>query len=377
MISTVDIDEVCRYAEKNGIDGIFCGVSEINLAAVREAAERLKLPCYHTKEQWEIFQNKAEFKKLCTRFGLLTPKEYSYSDCLEQNKSIGISYPLIVKPSDCSASIGVHICNDIRELKSGYKDAMEKSPSDSVIIEEYLIGKEFSATMFAIDGEYGFSALCTKSLNKTQKDLLPLADASIYPAKETKIYLDTEMPKISAMFRSIGYCNGAFFLQGMFANGKFYFFECGLRLGGGAVYRFVSKINKFNDMELMTQYALTGKMDLYSLDMLDANLRGKRACILFILSKGGTIGRIEGVNRVLADERVVYIDVRHKAGDTIPRNGTLQQRQFICYCVCDSEAELTDTIKFVQDALKVFDTDGKNMLYPDFEVKRIMQENNK
>ena len=64
MISTLDADALTEFAREKKVDGVFCGVSEANLLSVKTVAERLGLPCYFTREQWGLCQDKAEFKKL-------------------------------------------------------------------------------------------------------------------------------------------------------------------------------------------------------------------------------------------------------------------------------------------------------------------------
>ena len=61
-ISTTDIDSLEIFARKKNIDGVFCGVSEINLKSVKALCDRLNLPCYYTDEQWRLCQNKKQKK---------------------------------------------------------------------------------------------------------------------------------------------------------------------------------------------------------------------------------------------------------------------------------------------------------------------------
>ena len=71
MISTLDVDALYEFAKDKHVDGIFSGVSENNLLSVCEVTSRLGLPCYFTKEQWNLVENKVNFKTLCIKITFL------------------------------------------------------------------------------------------------------------------------------------------------------------------------------------------------------------------------------------------------------------------------------------------------------------------
>lgn len=89
------------------------------------------------------------------------------------------------------------------------------------------------------------------------------------------------------MLKNIGLKNGTVFVQGIYREGRFYFMEAGLRLSGTTPYRFISKVNTINVMEMLVNYALTGEMGLYDLNLEDPFLHGSSCCILNLINSGG------------------------------------------------------------------------------------------
>ncbi|MBR5385480.1 MAG: ATP-grasp domain-containing protein [Bacteroidales bacterium] len=61
--------------------------------------------------------------------------------------------PVIVKPRDNSGSRGVKLCRTREELKSSMAEALEYSKLDSVLVEEFIEGQEYSIEGLHYDGK--------------------------------------------------------------------------------------------------------------------------------------------------------------------------------------------------------------------------------
>ncbi len=371
MISTIDVDALCEFAMQKKIDGVFCGVSEVNLVSVNAIAKRLGLPCYFTDKQWELLQNKAEFNELCQRYNVPVAHKYSLSKEPTRDELDGVAYPVIVKPVDQSAAIGIHICNNEEELIFGYKDALEKSFCGQAIVEQYIVGDEFSAAYTIIDGEYRLSTMGDKYLNREQKGFIPLPEAYVYPSKHLGMYLENISENVVEMFKSIGLENGVVFVQGVTDGTNTALFEAGLRMGGTALFRFVSKINNINILQLLVDYALLGKMD-GDVNLEDPYLKGNRCCLLSLLNGGGTIGKINGMEQATDVEGVVESVVRYKEGETIKKSGTLKQSHIRFFVVRESAIELKNAIDKIQKTVSVVDEKGENMLLANFDANKLL-----
>lgn len=363
MISTLDIDKLVAFVKEQRIDGIFCGVSEANLKSVQAITEMTGLPCYFSKEQWELSENKAAFKTLCSKYNVPIAKQFHLSIDFSEKELEQISYPVIVKPVDLSASRGIHICNDEEELKSGYRDAYEKSPSHSVIVEEYIVGDEISATYTFVNGECRLSMLSQMYYNLEQNGLVPLPDAYIYPSQHLNAYLENVDALMRNMLKSIGLQNGSVFVTGMATEDKFAFFESGLRIAGTAPYRFVDNVNGINVMHLMTEYAINGCISNPTIiEREDPTLKGKICCLFSLLNGGGKIASIRGMEQVSSIQNVIHTTIQRGVGEVIKKDGTLGQVNLRFYIVGDTIDEIRSAISAIQKEVSVTDEDGNNLL---------------
>ncbi len=371
MISTLDAEALCEFGRQKHIDGVFCGVSEANLVSVNKIAKELDLPCYFTDEQWELLENKDRFKTLCSEYNVPVAKKYHLSEDFPENELKAIEYPVIIKPVDQSSAIGIHICHNQEELIEGYKDAVQKSYCGKAIVEQYIVGDEFSAAYTVIDGEYRLSMMGDKYLNREQEGFIPLPEAYVYPSKHLNVYIDKINSNVIKMFQSIGLRNGTVFIQGVTDGSQWAVFEAGLRMGGTALFRFIDQINHINILKLLVNYQMTGKMQ-GDIALEDPYLKGKRCCLLSLLNAGGEIAEINGFEEAKETKGVVESVVRYKVGETIAKSGTLKQSHIRFFVVCDTANELTESIQQIQKKITVLDKQGKNMLLSHFNAEKLL-----
>lgn len=62
-------------------------------------------------------------------------------------------FPVICKPRDNSGSRGVKLCRDLSELETCIAEAFEVSKLDTVLVEEFIEGREFSIESLHYDGK--------------------------------------------------------------------------------------------------------------------------------------------------------------------------------------------------------------------------------
>ncbi len=371
MISTLDAQALCEFAKKKQIDGVFCGVSEANLVSVNKIAKSMNLPCYFTEEQWELLENKDKFKTLCSEYNVPVAKKYDLSPELLEEQLEKIEYPVIVKPVDQSSAIGIHICYNKSELALGYKDAIQKSYCGKAIVEQYIVGDEFSAAYTIINGEYRLSMIGDKYLNREQEGFIPLPEAYVYPSKHIDTYINEINSNVIEMFKSIGLKNGTVFVQGVTDGTHWAVFEAGLRMGGTALFRFIDQINHINILKLLVNYQMLGSMG-GDLNLEDPYLKGKRCCLLSLLNAGGEIAEINGFEKAKKVNGVVESVVRYKVGETIAKSGTLKQSHIRFFVVRDSGEELRDSIREIQNTITVLDSKGENMLLSPFDAEKLL-----
>ena len=116
---------------------------------------------------------------------------------------------------------------------------------------------------------------------------------------------------------------------------------------------------------MLLNFALTGEFgdDNFS-SINDYNFKGKNACTVWVLLKGGQIKSIEGVENIKADDNIHFVLERFKEGDVVEESflGTERQVYARIYLVEDSIKEVNQKIEKIKSLLKIKDTQGNNMI---------------
>ena len=368
LISTVDTDALIALARDRNVDSVFCGVSEMNILSAKAIADRLGLPSYFTMEQWNTFMNKGSFRRACEQFGVDTPKTYfvGRENTITEDVIQAIQYPVIVKPVDNGANIGISICKSREKLDEAIRFAFNSSSSRTIIIEQFVEGSEFSPTYVIQDHKCKLVCLGTKYAYKNEKDLQALAHGYVYPSPYVDEYLEKADYCVKKMILENGLNNCTIFFQGIYSDHEFYFFEAGLRMEGTASYRITEAMNGQNFMRFMVDCAMGNKTE-YDIDKEDATF-GNRKCFIFsLISRGGVITRIEGTDRVHEDKNIFAFEQRHYIGKRIENDGTLKQIAFR-FAIKNSDIdEVIKTIEWIKKTVRMYDDKGEDMLIQDFD----------
>lgn len=378
MVSTMDIDVLCDLAKEKDIDGIFCGASEANLLSVNAVAGKLGLPCYFTREQWDIMGNKAAFKELCKKYQVPVVPEYNIT--LESSESDWekITYPVVVKPVDSSGSRGISICYDKHELKAGIEKALSYSSSKQLLIEKYMTDAEAVIYYYIQDGNPVFISMCDRYTNGEQTGVAQLPTAYIFPSKHIGRFKEKYNQNIMNMIQGAGLRNGTLFIQTFVdSNGTLCVYECGFRLNGAQEHYIVDAVCGVDAKKLMIHYALTGKMwDEDIAEKVDPGLHGKYACKLSPLIRKGVIKKIIGIEDIEKMSTVVKVVLNRHVGDEIAEEhvGTLRQIGYRAFIVEDSLEKLKETIDIIQKTVKYIDDNGESMMLQEYDTNILLSD---
>lgn len=366
-ISTNDIEMLEKMAKEEKVDGVLAGASEFNIDCAIRLSERLKLPFYATRLQWDTLSNKESFKKLCAEFSVPIVDEYNLGDGLDGTVLENIEYPVIIKPVDSCAGIGISVCKNEEELKKGYVEALKYSKSKKVIVERYMTGKEVVIYYTLQDGYISLSAMCDRYTYK-QPGVAPLPSAYIFPSKHLETFQKFDDDNVRRMFSSLGMKNGFLFLQGFIEDGRVRLYEMGYRIAGAQGQNIISAVNGVDALEMLVRFALSGEMSGWDLKTQDNPNFDKWACKLTPILRPGKIAKIVGLEDIQKMKGVSKIVPVHQIGDEIDGIGTLKQLLTRIYFVADTQEELVDTINKIQKTLHVYDDNGQEMLIGEFDV---------
>jgi len=376
VINILDREELSALVIDKKIDGIFVGGNEDIISCTIDVCEKIGLPFYASRKVWDDAMNKRVFKETCRKYGVPTMEDYAIDENDLEKSASTLSYPVVIKPVDCCGSNGVMKCESAKDFPELYNYAKSCSRTKSVTVEEFDDGFEICVYYTFVDGNVSLSSMTDKYVRGNVNSFIPLSEIYAYPSQYLPLYMKDVDANMRQMLLALGVRNGITSMQGFYKDGKFKFFEMGFRLGGTAQYRYTEHINGINSLHMMMAFALTGKMGDCDQSRDNAAF-SKPCCTLTLLSKGGTVARIEGIEEARKQEGVLYIENRYKVGDTIKASRTISQFHVRIYIVADSEAEMKQKIEHLQSSIQAYDTNGEPMLITRFDVNKLSFGDNK
>jgi len=375
-IDGFDIPRLIQVAKDESIDGILVGVADILVPSYLQLCTALNLPCYATEKIIEALTRKDGFKKTIKDYEIEGIPSFKLDKNLNTFDLKKIIYPVMVKPVDNGAGVGMTLCYDKEELVSGVKFAIDNSIKGLFLVEKYMPSDDIFAYYTFNNGEIYLSAIADRITTKKQGKTSPVCIAELYPSKYTDQYFNFIHPAITDMFRGLGIKNGILNIQFFVEGNNFYAYDPGFRLQGAAPDIVINAINGFDHRKMLINFALTGSMGVEDLaEQNDYRFRGKRACTLWILLKSGIIKNIYGLKELRDDPSVIYIVQRFKEGDRVMESMLGNERQVLAriYVVTDSIKELLSKIGDIQTKLSVIDEDGNNMIFDFFDTSSLIK----
>ncbi len=375
-VDGMDVPGLIALAKEEKVDGVLVGVADILVPAYCKVCEALDLPCYATQAIVDVFAFKDVFKSTCERYGVHGIPEFYLDAEMKREDLDKIVYPVMVKPVDNGGGVGMTVAYNEEDLKKGVGIALENSKKKRFIVEKYMQCDDMGMYYTFKDGYCSASCIYDRYTTDQQPGLSRVCLGGTYPSRHLDEYFERMHPNALRLFKEIGIKNGVLMLSGFYENGEFYVYDTGFRLQGEAPHLLMKAVHGFDQREMMIRFALTGSegdVDLRSAD--DTRFRGKWAATLWFLLKEGRIGKISGLDKLDLDECVVANIQRLREGDVVLPEWIGNEKQVLTrmYLVCKSKVELSDTLKYYMNTIKVLDDAGNNMLLEGFDVNRALE----
>ena len=371
LVSATDVDALVDLCKKEKIDGVTTGFVDILLRPCYEVCQRLGLPYYVTPKMLTMSTNKIEFKETCNQYGVPVPQTYHIGSRIPEDVYAKIHYPVFVKPLDASGSRGAGICHNREELDKQVEIAAGFSVTNNALVEDYITGREFLMNYIAQDGEFRMVSMFDRYASSDRGGAINYASLSLGPSKAVDYYYDEVEGKVINMFRSLGFKDGLYFLQGYSDGDKITFFEMGCRLGG-SYYDLERKCIGIDPVDMTIRYALTGKMtnNINAVPPRVGKYSNIGVCVNYLLIGGEeTIARIEGIDEIKKMPSYVESEQRQFVGDHYKSDRTVDRPVFSVYLAVADRKQLEEDVEYMNGVFKVFNEDGKSLLKEKFNPR--------
>lgn len=227
-ISIIEKELILEICKKEQIDGIATIASDVAAPTVAYIANRMGL-VGNDYEAALRANNKYLMRNALMKAGIPCP-QYKMVTSVQELEGTGWSYPLIVKPSDRSGSLGVSKVLSESELKQAVNIALSVSFKKQAMVEEYIEGREISVEFISYNGVH-YPLQITDKVTTGAPHFVELEHhqpSSLPPEMFDKIYSITKKA-----LNALGLTNGASHSEYKITNdGRIAVMEIGGRMGG-------------------------------------------------------------------------------------------------------------------------------------------------
>lgn len=366
-ISTNDVDILVEKCRESGVDGVLTAVHEFNINRMIDLCEKLNLPCYCNRNTWRYCDNKLDFKNLCSESGIDVARKYNYLEAF--NELNNCSKSLIVKPLDGSGSRGFSICKTTDELDLAIDNAKRFSPTEQIIIEDFIPYDAVIIHYTMHQGKCYFSGMTDKYSVRFPSTGASVMGLQLMPSKGMRKYIELVDSKARAMFENAGFTDGPIWIESFYDGADYFVFnEMGYRFGGSMTNYPVKYYYQINQMDLMINVAMGERNGEFNVVPTNFN---NNYCILPIHIHSGVIKKVIGLEECRNSEYVYAIAQVHYVDDVIEEWGSAQQVFCYAHILFKNSSDLITKIKSLMNLLQVKDENDKNMLYTLYEIKSI------
>jgi biotin carboxylase len=367
MYSITEVDAIVEKCKQEKVDAVLSFCIDPAQKPYQQICEKLGVPCYATKEQFDIFTDKRKFKDFCIKNNVDAIPDYSEEDILNDVAE----YPLFIKPSICRGSRGQSICYTKEEALEGLRIAKELSADGKSICEKYMGGKQdIASAFFVVDGEPYLVKFGDRYLGNSEDGLDKQVMCTKFPSDFTPIFEKEALQRVKDMIKSLGIKFGPVFLQGFADGNSIRYYDPALRMPGGDYDLVLKKATGFDTVKSLIHFALTGDTKTCFGDPQECfKLNGGIGMIICYSVRPGHIAKVEGLDKLLSEPSVVYGRQIVPEGEDIPASGDIRQRVAAVGAFVKNKYEAETFVKKMYDIYHVYDENGNDMIVSKYDYK--------
>ena len=311
-------EEMVAIAKQEQIDGVIHPCSEVSMNVMGRIHDELNLFGV-SRKQAVVATNKHLMREAFKKGDAPSPISIlakSAEDAWEQ--FMAMPGDAILKPSRNSGSRGIAKvskgCNGVSEVSKEdfyklYDIALEESRDNSVLIEQFIEGPEFSVEIIVWEGKVNVLTVTDKKTTEAPHFVeLGHNQPSCFPEETVALIKDAAVRGVKALGVDKCACHAEVKVQ----DGKAYLMEIGARMGGDFISTVLTRLSTGIDMVAAAiDCALNIEPDL------TPKAAPQGVCIRYFCPKPGKLVSISNTE-VLDDSRVHEWEIYHQVGDEIP-----------------------------------------------------------
>ena len=269
-----------------------------------------------------------------------------------------LHYPLIVKPSDASGSIGITKVDSSQGLQDAVDKALTHSRNHQAIVEEFVQGVEIQIDCFVADGKV--MVLDIKEKRKSACDRLTLSYGSLIPARipdGMKLRCRSISERIAS---SLGIQNGPLYIQAIVTDNDLSVIEFGVRFGGNLSFRIIRDMTGIDIIKASADAYLGLKPRL---EMRQPSLPVYATYHVF--PREGVFSMLVGDETLKADGSIDTLYVNRQVGQICSGDMSSSERLASFTVRAGSYREVDEKLNHILQTLDILDDKGESIMRKD------------
>lgn len=306
-------EEMLKISREERINGVIHPCSEVSMNVMGRINDELHL-CGISREQAVRATNKHFMRKAFEKSHAPSPMSILTEDADDawMHLQNDFNTSAILKPSRNSGSRGIaKVTSDIDKVEffKLYNTALSESRDNSVLIEQFIEGPEFSVEIIVWKGKVNVLTVTDKKTTGAPHFVeLGHNQPSCFPTETVALIKDAAIRGVKAL----GVDNCACHAEVKVKDGNAYLMEVGARLGGDFISTVLTRLSTGVDMVAAAiDCALNVEPDL------TPKTSPQAVCIRYFCPKSGKLKNISNLS-ILNHPQVNEYEIYRKKGDEIP-----------------------------------------------------------
>lgn len=306
VVGGQDFEGTLAVAKKYNVSALVTASTDKPLVMMARVAKELHLPFFSVETaEWSTdkFQMKQRFMEggvPCAKGRLIRHAEEAKDLC----------FPVICKPRDNSGSRGVKLCRDVNELQECIDEALDNSKLDTVLVEEFIEGREFSIETLHYEGK---SEVIQFTEKKTTEFPYNVELGHKQPANLT----DDERQHIRDIISKIAVCmhfeNCPSHTELKVNERGIFVIETSPRLGGDYITSTLTPLSTGINLEDQLLHIALGE----KVDTITGRVNKTSAVCFFSLPEGTVTAIDEHISEVVSWPNIHSFGLKLKVGDNV------------------------------------------------------------
>jgi biotin carboxylase len=316
IVSVEDEPAIDRLAAAEQVGGVIAPGIDFPVSIAARIAARRNLPHPLEPHVAQLAISKLKQRERLAHAGIPhTPFRVCAAADEAVEAAAELGFPCVVKPPDRQGQRGLSIVGAAKDVADAFALALDAARGPVVLLEKLVPGRELTVNAFSVGG--AFHPLTVTDRVVAEAPAFGVALAHVWPSEESPAVVEAAVSIARAAADAIGVLEGPTYTQVLVGEDGPVVGELAARLGGGHDAELCEAAVgvDLNGLAIAAAFGDEIPSDKLLFGSGDAKAAVGGACVRFLVSSGGTVGAVEGVERAEDSDGVIWVRVYRKPGD--------------------------------------------------------------